>query len=82
MTKEIEVPIELADIIVDVIRHYQYAVNKHPVFPDSLIEQAALVCEESGEAIQQANNQNKGLMKHEIKQTVAVALRVLIKIDG
>lgn len=78
MEKQILVPKELADIIVDVMRHYSYAVTKHPSFPESLIEQAALVCEEAGEAIREANNKNKGLMRHEMKQTVAVAFRVLI----
>ena len=78
MEKQILVPKELADIIEDLVRHYKYAINKHPSFPESLIEQAALVCEEAGEAIREANNQNKGLMKHEMKQTIAVALRVLV----
>jgi len=81
MTTPIEVPNELLEPLTTVIRHYIEAKTKHSEFPSCLIHQAALICEESGEAIQNANDGNVGLFRHEVGQTAAVALRTLIHLQ-
>lgn len=77
----IEVPVELAPVIEGVLRHYRYATDKHPVFPDDLIKQAAIVAEEAGELLREANNNNSSLSRHECYQTAAVSLRMLLHIE-
>ncbi|SMO68177.1 hypothetical protein [Solitalea koreensis] len=79
--KTIEVPTELAPIIEGVIRHYKYAMDKHPTFPNDLIKQAAVVAEEAGELLREANNDNIGLSRHECYQTAAVSFRMLVYLE-
>ncbi|UKJ09074.1 hypothetical protein [Solitalea lacus] len=80
MKTTIEVPTELVGVLEHVLRHYSYALQKHPQFPDCLVHQAAIVAEEAGELLREANNKNQNLARHECTQTAAVALRMLTKL--
>ncbi|MNE11263.1 hypothetical protein D3C80_1040130 [compost metagenome] len=78
----IEVPVELAPILEIVLRNYRHAVEKHPVFPNDLIKQAAIVAEEAGELLREANNNNSSLSRHECYQTAAVSIRMLTYLEN
>lgn len=73
----IEIPIELKYVMLDVLKHYQAAKEKHPIFPADLVYQAAIVAEECGEMLKEVNNGNIALANHELNQTAAVSLRML-----
>lgn len=77
----IEIPIELLEPLASVIQHYIHAKEKHPEFPACIIHQGSLITEEVGEAVQNANDGNIGLFRHEVGQTAAVALRTLIHLQ-
>lgn len=81
-TITLEVPVELLEPLRDVFRHYIHAKEKHPEFPTCMIRQSALICEEAGESIKEANDNNIGLFRHEVGQTAAVALRTLIHLQN
>ena len=58
-----------------------YAKGKHGTFPQDPVKACALLAEESGEAIREANHIDEGKdaekeMMHEIFQVVAVAYRI------
>lgn len=62
------------------------AQNLHPIFPDDLIHAVAIMCEESGEAIQAAlqfkyEGGKKSDVRKELIHTGAMVLRCLINID-
>ncbi|POY37939.1 hypothetical protein C3K47_05295 [Solitalea longa] len=80
-TITIEVPKEIATVLNNVLNHYKWAKQKHPQFPNDIIHQAALVSEEAGELLREANNKNKSLSRHECYQTVAVAIRMLTHLE-
>ena len=67
--KEIEIAVKKAE-------------SKHKVFPDSLIHQAAILAEESGEVVQAVLNhhdhgKDSSLIDVELYQTIAVCVRML-----
>lgn len=80
-TTTLEVPTELLAPLADVFRHYIHAKTKHPEFPTDLVYQGSLVVEEVGEMQKEINNGNIGLARHELGQTVAVGLRMLIHLQ-
>lgn len=58
------------------------AIQKHPEFPDNVVEMVAIMAEEAGEAIRAANNyqhENGSIeeLKEELFQTAAMCLRCL-----
>jgi len=77
----IDIPEELAEPLIDVVRHYIHAKMKHPCFPDCIVHQGSLITEEVGEAVMNANDNNVGLFKHEVGQVCAVSLRTLIHLQ-
>jgi len=68
----------LDDVLGDVIEELDRATKLHPIWPDDLLRQVAIVCEESGEAIRAVLNNNKEETKMELIQTAAMALRALM----
>jgi len=73
------------DMFLDVIHAFNYAVSKHPVFPDDLVKMVAIMAEEAGEAVREANNidEGKGSIPElitELEQTAAMCLRCISKI--
>lgn len=61
------------------------AETRHPVWPEDMIHQAAIVAEESGELIRAVLNYVQGKKRyyeihHEAKQTGAMALRMLVNL--
>ena len=59
----------------------------HPVFPDDIVHQAAIVSEEAGEMVQAALNYyyhtgSIECIEHELIQTGAMVLRMLQKLKG
>ena len=78
---------EIDHVIDLIIEEYERACGIHPAWPTDLIHQVAKVSEESGEAVQAANNVlEKGasidFVKTELIQTGAMAVRALINLRG
>lgn len=68
--------------IIAIIKEYKRAIDKHPAWPDNHIEQAAIVCEESGELIRAAlqnkyESGHRDELQKEAIHTGAMALRFL-----
>lgn len=58
------------------------AIKKHPTWPDSPVERAAIVMEEAGEVLREANHIREGhgdeeLLKKELIQTAGTCFRML-----
>lgn len=75
------------DAVIALFKECQRAENIHPVWPNDLIHQIAKVAEESGEAVQAANNViEKGasvdLVRTELIQTGAMCIRALVNLKG
>lgn len=73
---------ELATIVFQVLTELTRAKELHPQWPDCNIKRAALVVEEAGEAIREANRMEEGVsfvgeLKIELIQTAAMAIRHL-----
>lgn len=73
---------ELATTIIQMLMEMERAEIKHPVWPDSPVERAAIVMEEAGEVIREANHIREGagdllLLKSELIQTAGTCLRML-----
>lgn len=73
-------------IIDDVVFELRKAEEKHPIFPVEIVEMVAIMAEESGEAIQAANNfrWDGGAIEDvelELKHTAAMCIRSLAFID-
>lgn len=75
----------MIEALKQVLREYDNAVKKFPNWPDNKVIAAAIVCEESGELMQAANNylwndKNKELfpIHQEAVQTAAVSLRMIL----
>jgi len=81
VTINVETP-EQATLIVMLLQVLGNAKNKHPTWPDCPVKQAAIVAEEAGELIREANHIDEGkgdylLLKAEALQTAATAFRLL-----
>jgi len=64
----------------------KYAETKHPVFPNDPVKACAVLAEEAGEAIREANHIDEGRnrhdeMMHEVLQSIAVGIRILDNFD-
>lgn len=74
------------DILRDIKKEYELAVEKHPHFPDDQLKQVAKMIEEALEAFQEANDIDDGngsienLIK-ELLQTGAMVVRCLSRIS-
>lgn len=84
-----------ADLIESTLRLFALelisAEAKHPGWPDDIVHQAAIVAEEAGELLQAANDIREhpasasfelGRIRHEAAQVGAMALRLLLNLDG
>ena len=73
---------EVATAIILILQEFRNATKKHPVWPKCNIKRAALVAEEAGELIREANqlDEDKGSLLHlkmEAIQTASTALRMV-----
>jgi len=73
---------EMAAAIIMVLADMDRAIRKHPQWPTDNVKRAAIVAEESGELIREANllDEGKGslaVLKNECIQTAAMCFRML-----
>ena len=73
---------EFAATIVSVLEEMRRALNNHPQWPTCNVKRAAIVLEEAGEAIREANQLDEGkgslqALKIELTQTAAMCFRML-----
>lgn len=69
-------------ISMEIEEHVYHAIQKHPEFPENIVEMVAIMAEEAGEAIRAANNyqHESGTieeLKEELYQTAAMCIRCL-----
>jgi hypothetical protein len=74
-------------ILDEVMAEVARARRLHPAWPDDEIHGAAIVCEESGEAIRAAlrycyEGGTRDALRVELIHTAATALRMLLHMDG
>lgn len=75
-------------VALAVLNELERAKKKHPEFPSGIVRQVAIMAEEAGEAIREANNieygQNGDLdaLRTELIQTAAMCLRVIENMKG
>lgn len=75
-------------VVLEVLAELERAKKKHPEFPTGIVRQVAIMAEEAGEAIREANNieygQNGDLdaLRTELIQTAAMSLRVIENMKG
>lgn len=74
--------VELATNLMHVLSELENAKIKHPEFPQDNVKRAAIMMEEAGEAIREANHFDEGRgdldqFKIELCQTAAMCLRTL-----
>lgn len=78
---------ELEKIVTDVFNELNSAIVKHPVWPeDDYVHMAAIVSEEAGEVVREANHIREGkpdlpALRAELIQTAAVCFRYLEILD-
>jgi NTP pyrophosphatase (non-canonical NTP hydrolase) len=90
MNKDFRVA-ELKQCIDEIMAEYNSAIKVYPAWPDDPVHAAAVLVEESGEVLKEANNYYWGhkrsrgeslqRMRHEAIQTGAMVLRVLENIE-
>ena len=78
---------DLAEVQLQVHSELERAISKHPVWPDCNIRRAAIILEEAGELIKEANLLSEGIgsllnLKTEIVQTAATCIRMLIALKN
>lgn len=74
--------LHLDGIIESVVSEMNSAANKHPIWTTDPVKRAAIVMEEAGEVIREANHLDEGhgdikLLEKELIQTAATCLRML-----
>ena len=79
---QVESP-EMAVIIIQVLQEMRSAQSKHPEWPEDNVKRAAIVLEEAGEVIREANLLDEGHgsvdgLKSELVQTAGTCLRHLV----
>lgn len=80
--EEIEISADELNLMSEIFIELAYAEKKFPRWPESVVEQAAIVCEESGELIRAAlqlkyEGGNVDDCRKEAIQTAAMAIRFL-----
>jgi hypothetical protein len=73
---------EMAAAIIMVLTEMERAIHQHPKWPTDNVKRAAIVLEESGELIREANRIDEGVgsldeLKNECIQTAAMCFRML-----
>lgn len=73
---------EDAAILIAILSELRSAERKHPNWPDCNIKRAAIVMEEAGELVKEANQIDEGKGSHfnlrqEAIQTAAMAIRMI-----
>lgn len=73
---------EFAATIVSVLQEMGRAQEKHPEWPTCNVKRAAIVCEEAGEVIREANQLDEGRgsltdLRNELIQCAGTCLRML-----
>lgn len=73
---------EIAGAIVMVLAEMNRAISKHPSWPTDNVKRSAIVVEEAGELIREANRIDEGVgsldeLKNECIQTAAMCFRML-----
>lgn len=70
-------------VVLEILHELERAEQKHPVFPSEIVQQVAIMAEEAGEAIREANRVcwNEGgtldALRTELIQTAAMCLRCI-----
>ena len=80
--------IGMFDALCDILNAYNEAVRKHPndTWPQDVIHMTAIMAEESGEAVQAANDVVHGgaslePLRLELAQTAAMCIRCLVNLE-
>ena len=81
LTIETDTP-ETATTLIEIMSEVERAENKFPVWPTCNVKRAAIILEEAGELIREANLLDKGKgsvinLRTEIIQTAAMCIRML-----
>lgn len=77
----------IGHILYDIVQEVKRAKEIHPVFPDTLVAMTAIMAEEAGEAIKEANlieDEGKGSWENyetELIQCAAMCVRILEKLE-
>jgi NTP pyrophosphatase (non-canonical NTP hydrolase) len=78
---------EEATIIIEILNEIRHAVVKHPTWPRDAVSRAAIVAEEAGEVIREANHIREGhgdvkALRLELIQTAGTCIRMLNIMDS
>lgn len=73
---------EMATLLIEILMEVEQAKLKHPYWPDDNVKRAAIILEEAGEIIREANSLDEGKgdymnLRTEIIQTAGTCLRML-----
>lgn len=77
---------EEATVLIEILSEIKRASEKHPIWPVSPVERAAIVAEEAGEVIREANHIREGIgsayaLRAELIQTAGVCIRMINIMD-
>lgn len=77
---------EAAVALIEILTEMRRATEKHPVWPVSPVERAAIIAEEAGEVIREANHIREGngdikALRMELIQTAATCIRMINIMD-
>ncbi len=77
---------EQATLFIEILAEIERATIKHPNWPLSPVERAAIVAEEAGEVIREANHIREGggdpdLLRMELIQTAGTCIRMITVMD-
>jgi NTP pyrophosphatase (non-canonical NTP hydrolase) len=78
---------EQATVFIEILNEIQKAVKKHPTWPRDAVSRAAIVAEEAGEVIREANHIREGhgdrnALRLELIQTAGVCIRMINVMDA
>jgi len=78
---------EAATALIEILAEMNRAIKKHPVWPMSPVERAAIVVEEAGEVIREANHIREGAgdvqaLRMELIQTAGTCIRMINLMDA
>jgi NTP pyrophosphatase (non-canonical NTP hydrolase) len=77
---------EEATVIIQILAEIESATQKHPVWPNDAVSRAAIVAEEAGEVIREANHIREGIgnkqaLRTELIQTAGTCIRMINLMD-